>query len=676
MAGFGLQKNMVFDWNRTEFRIDRLQPNGNILLERVEDGCISIVQREELLAEYRNGHISAKPVTSNLGQAVEKVFSRPLDELSQDVQQEVVRRRKYLQAIFVHGRPIFTKEYLSPLILQAAEEINDKYPPSVSSIYRWHRRYQRSGDTRSLIPRFDRRGSRNLKQSTLLMQFASAAIEEAFKISPQATGSNIYTRLIPKVDIANNALPSSEQIKPPSLRTLYRMLTRVDSYDHTVLKNGKVTADNRFRVVKLGVQTQRILERVEIDHTPLDLFLIDEKSWLPLGRPTLTVVIDHYSRMLLGFHLSFDNPSTGAVMGALRHAILPKAPIKQALPDLKTQHKWVCYGRPDVIVADNGLEFHGKDLDSVAFDLGIRLQYCPKHQPRFKGVVERYLKTINYFFAHQLPGTSLARWHLRGDYDPLKHAVLTLAEFHQIFQKWVLDDYAQTVHRGMNETPWARWHEGMRHREPELPESVKALQQRIGKVEERALRNDGIVLHGIRYNSDALAPILRAYGAGTKVRVLYDHEDLGDIQVWGPDSADPICVLALDQGYAHGLTSMQNDLIRAAVREKGASQQNQAALQQAKQDIINAVESLMGSRKQRDRRQAAAMRGLSISKPESSLQFEPNQGKDKSIRDTAKLAKNKEFSPLTLLESDAPPSVIYSFFRPSNRVDEEEKNES
>jgi len=355
-------------------------------------------------------------------------------------------------------------------------------------------------------------------------------------------------------------------------------------------------------------------------------------------------------------------------MGALRHAILPKAPAKEALPELKTVHSWACYGRPDVMVVDNGVEFHGKDLDSVAYDLGIRVQYCPKHQPRFKGVVERYLKTINYFFAHQLPGTSFARWHLRGDYDPLKHAVLTLAEFHQIFQKWVLDVYAQTVHRGTHETPWVRWHEGLRHREPELPDSVKALQQRIGQIEERALRNDGVVLNGIRYNGNALAPILCAYGPGTKVRVLFDHEDLGDIQVWGPDSTEPVGVPALDQSYARGLTALQNDLIRAAVREKGASQQNQVALEQAKQDIISAVENLMGSRKQRNRRRAAEIRGLSISKPETSMQAKPSWSQANTEHDAAKSVRKMTPSSIAPTESDLPPPVTYSIFRPNKKA--------
>lgn len=61
------------------------------------------------------------------------------------------------------------------------------------------------------------------------------------------------------------------------------------------------------------------------------------------------------------------------------------------------------YGVPEAIVADNGLEFHGVDLASIAFDLGIVIQYCGKRQPWRKGAIERYLKTINYFFAHTPP---------------------------------------------------------------------------------------------------------------------------------------------------------------------------------------------------------------------------------------------------------------------------------
>ena len=661
MTGFGLRKNIVFDWSGSKFRIDRVHENGDVVLERLADGLISVLKRQVLLTEYSEGKISASAASENDVTPKTKVFSRPLDELSKCVQLEVIRRRHYLQAICNAGNVVFTKSYLDPLILRAAAEINDPKPPSTTSVYRWHLRYRQEKDSRALIPRTDRRGPHAMKQTETVLRLTSDSISEAFRASPMASGQSIYTRLLAKIDIENRYLIPTEQLRAPSLRTLYRMLLRIDAYDRTVLKEGKIAADKRFTLVKAGVRSTQILERVEIDHTPLDLFLIDEKSRLPLGRPTLTVVIDHYSRMLLGFHLSFGNPSTAAVMGALRHAILPKdTATTLEIPELNPTRGWPCYGRPDVMVVDNGMEFHGKDLESVAYDLGIRIQFCPKHQPRFKGVVERYLGTCNRFFVHQLPGTSLSRWHLRGDYDPLKHAVLTLSDFQTIFHKWVLDVYAQTVHRGTGETPWARWHEGLQRREPELPENVYALKQRIGQIEERTLRADGVLLHGIRYNGDNLAPILRAFGPGTKVRVLYDSEDLGDIQVWGPDSPEPVVVPALDQNHARGLTALQNDLIRTSVREKGASQQDRTALAVARQSIISTVENLMRSRKQGDRRRAAEILGASTSKP--SAETSPPLFSTSSPHKTDAYSQAPPMPSTEFPQIDAPPPA-YAFFR-------------
>lgn len=670
MNGFGFRKNTVFDWSGSAFRIDRMQENGDVLLERVDGGLISIERLDHLLSEYREGRISASANDSvRTVPDEDKVFSRPLDELSSQVQDEVRRRYRYLQAIFGHDdKVVYTKELLTPLIHCVAEEMNDQKPPSATTIYRWNRRLQQSKDSRALIPRFDRRGSKNMKQNARLLQLAQDAIGEAFQASPHPTGQSINTRLAAKVNSENQFLPKTEQLKLPCLRTVYRMLSRVEAYDQAVLKDGKTIAEKKFLLAKFSTKTTRILERVEIDHTPLDLFLIDEKSSLPLGRPTLTVAIDHFSRMPVGYHLSFGNPSVAAVMGALRHAILPKPSAFGPLPNLKTKHAWPCHGVPESIVVDNGMEFYSGDLDSVALDLGLAIQYCPKRQPRFKGTVERYLKTINYFFAHQLPGTSLARWHLRGDYDPTQHAVLTLAEFNQIFEKWILDDYAQVVHRGTHETPWARWHAGLKHRVLELPSSVNVLEERIGHIKERSLRRDGITLFGNRYNGDVLAPILNSHGAGVKVRVMYNNEDLSSIQVWGPDSAQPLRVLALNQEYTKGLTSLQNKLMRAVIHEKGVGQTDPVALQQARQDIIETVESLMQSRKQKDRRKAATILGTSSSNPNESLTSGLVQSSNGGGHGANKTKPKTRSKPETQPENADLPPIKYAFFQPNRDI--------
>ncbi len=645
MTGFGLQKNMDFDWSGTHFRIDRLHKNGDVLLERMSDGCFSISRRELLLEEYAKGNISSKLSIQEATIGFDQIFSRPLDELSEKIKAEVLRRRHYLDAITHDGPPVFTIEYLKPLVKQAAEKIQDNKPPSVTSLYRWYRRLQSSRDTRALIPRSDLRGPRTFKQSDELLRLANSSIEEAFKISPLANCRTIYTLLISKIEVENRHLLPSEQIKPPCLRTLYRLLSNMEAYSTSVLKHGKAVSDKRYRLVKHTVRTRTILERVEIDHTPLDLFLIDEETGLPLGRPTLTVVIDHFSRMLLGYYLSYDNPSTGAVIGALRHAILPKKRIESAIPGIEIEHYWICYGCFDLMVLDNALEFHGYDLESVAYDLGIRILFCPKHQPRFKGVVERYLKTVNYFFAHQIPGTSFSRFYKREDYDSQKHALLTLREFNFLFQKWVLDVYAQTVHRGIGTTPWMKWNEGLIQREPELPADIYALKQRIGLIRERSLRADGILLNGIRYNGDGLAPILRAYGIGVQVRVSYDPEDLGEIQVWGPSDSHPVTVAALDQSHAKGLTHRQNTLIRAVQRQKEGKSEG-ISLERARHEISSGIMELMKSRKQRDRRRSGAIRGLSSASKEPSSKAAPPASPGVPI-------KNKDLKPIQ--QNPAPP---------------------
>lgn len=107
MAGFALHKNTVFDWNGAEYRIARLQPNGELLIERVGDGSLSIVTRETILSEYGVGNVSAKPAQLTI-RDLAPLFSRPLDELSESVRCEALRRRRYIEHILGQGAPVFT----------------------------------------------------------------------------------------------------------------------------------------------------------------------------------------------------------------------------------------------------------------------------------------------------------------------------------------------------------------------------------------------------------------------------------------------------------------------------------------------------------------------------------------------------------------------------------------
>ncbi|NOT65665.1 MAG: transposase [Methylotenera sp.] len=651
MRTFGLHKNTVFNWNKKIYKVERITPEGQMLLECMETGELIIASRQHLLNEFKEGKLEANIDKVHGGELMKQLFSRTLNELSEKTLSQVKRKKHYLTSIYENGTPIFTHEYLVPLIIKAAAEINDKKPPHATTIYRWHKKFCTTQDSRSLIPRTDRRGSRVVRVGKNVINMLVETAVGLFQISPQTTIKSIYDKLLGKIQEENTKLLCDEALKPPSRSTVYRMFSKVEFFEKAILRLGKKVAEKLFRLVKNKVVTTQILERVEIDHTPLDLFLIDENTFLPLGRPTVTIIIDHFSRMILGYFISFENPSTAAVMSALRHAILPKQPVKGTFPNLKIEHDWVSYGVPDLMVLDNGLEFHSDALESVAFDLGIRMEFCPKHEPRFKGTVERFLKTFNYSFASQIPGASFARWHLRGDYDPQKHAVLTLGEFTHIFEKWALDIYAQTKHRGLGTTPWAKWHEGLQSRELRLPMSIKDLQKRIGKVDTRSARRDGILIKGIRYQSDALGGILRAYGEGVRVRVLFDPHDLGEIQVWAPDAEESITVQAINQSYARGLSEQQNEFIRTQLREQGDANVNQEQLIKARYDLSSHIEMLFKSRHLKDRKRGGKLSGINSNNPEGNFL--------KNSQTQTKRSKHK-----TPLQKGIPQNIYQPFMMP------------
>src|SRR5690606_27061288 len=118
-------------------------------------------------------------------------------------------------------------------------------------------------------------------------------------------------------------------------------------------------------------------------------------------------------------------------------------------------------------------------------------------QPQFKGAVERYLKTINYSFAHLMPGTSFAKFYERGDYDPQEHAVLTLSQFREFFEKWIIDVYAKTIHSALNTTPLEKWTSSAKNYTARVPQSPQKLINDMGIPSKRHLRHDGIRLHGL-----------------------------------------------------------------------------------------------------------------------------------------------------------------------------------
>ncbi|HTX85276.1 MAG TPA: transposase, partial [Streptosporangiaceae bacterium] len=96
---------------------------------------------------------------------------------------------------------------------------------------------------------------------------------------------------------------------------------------------------------------------MQIDHTKVDIMLVDDITRACIGRPWLTLVLDVHSRVVAGLYLSLDPPSAAGTGLAVAHAILPKA---KWLADRGVTLAWPVHGIPELIHVDNGREFHSR----------------------------------------------------------------------------------------------------------------------------------------------------------------------------------------------------------------------------------------------------------------------------------------------------------------------------
>lgn len=199
----------------------------------------------------------------------------------------------------------------------------------------------------------------------------------------------------------------------------------------------------------VGARATTPLEIVQIDHTLVDVMVVDELHRRSIGRPWITVAFDVASRVVLGFHLTLEAPSATSVGPALAMAGLPKT---DWLRDRGLQIEWEPFGIPRTLHLDNGTEFHSMAFQRGCERYGIQLEYRPPGRPHFGGHIERYLGTLMRRI-HGLPGTTHSNPVERGKYRSDARASLTLEELERWVALEIAGRYHQHVHRGLHAIP-------------------------------------------------------------------------------------------------------------------------------------------------------------------------------------------------------------------------------
>jgi putative transposase len=265
---------------------------------------------------------------------------------------------------------------------------------------------------------------------------------------------------------------------------------------------------------------------VQIDHTKVDIQLVDDLARAVVGRPWLTLLLDVHSRCVLGLSLSFDPPSAAGVALAIAQGVLPKT---NWLADHGLDLAWPMHGLPRLLHLDNGREFHSRALCRGCQQHGMRLDYRPPATPRFGGHIERLMGTLMRR-VHALPGSTASNVSARGDYDSERQAVLTLQEFERILVAEVLGPYHNEPHTALGMAPAAKWADALSSTGGvSLPSDAPSFVLDFLPFEQRIVRREGVRLFNVTYYDGGLASLLDR--PDRSCRVKYNPRDLSAVFV-------------------------------------------------------------------------------------------------------------------------------------------------
>ncbi|WP_082033786.1 Mu transposase C-terminal domain-containing protein [Pseudomonas sp. PI1] len=320
-----------------------------------------------------------------------------------------------------------------------------------------------------------------------------------------------------------------EGIPVPSQKTVTARIKSLDARELHRLKFGAESASQKFDARSGKLITTAPLEFAQMDHTLVDVIVVDDVYRKPLGRPWLTVIIDKHTRVILGYYLSLHHPSTLSVACAITHAALPKRKFleRMNLPDTV----YPFYGIPKIIHMDNAKEFKSAKLQRACAIHKIEPKWRPYGAKHYGGHVERLIGTLMTDYVHFLPGSTYSNVVQRRGYNSEEKAALSFKEFCRWFAGEVAV-YHGRRHRELGCSPrkaWARHFgenpTGIRH--PELISKPWEFRLDFMPEESRVVQPQGVAFNGKWYWSPALVPHIRR----GKVTVKYDPFSMGTIWV-------------------------------------------------------------------------------------------------------------------------------------------------
>lgn len=436
------------------------------------------------------------PITKN-SQSGEIPKGREELTLFSDEEWQQAQRR------FAHIRPLLTVQRRSRAMVEEAARTLGLHP---ATIYRLINAYNNTGRISALIPQ--KRGKRSGR--THLQPEVEEILRDVilnFYLAKQQRGMEQTCK-----EVVRLCLKAS--LTPPHNNTIRNRITALSNREKLERRRGKGEAKKQFDpAIGHFPGADWPLSVIQIDHTKLDIILVDEVYRHPVGRPWIALAIDVFSRMVVGFYISLDPPDAMSVGLCIAHAILPK---ETWLAGRNITTPWPCWGIPRTIHADNAKVFRGKMLKRACEEHGIDLEWRPVATPHWGGHIERYLGTLLKEI-HTLPGTTFSNPKKRGEYDSEKESAMTLSELETWLAEYITGVYHQRAHSALKMSPIKKYEEGIFGLKdtpgtglPARITDADRLRLDFMPYIERTIQNYGVVIDEIHYYHDVLRRFINA----------------------------------------------------------------------------------------------------------------------------------------------------------------------
>ncbi|WP_458734978.1 hypothetical protein [Zobellella taiwanensis] len=518
----------------------------DLAVVQFSDGKTVTMQPQKLITAYDHGEMEL---------VAPEMEMKAMPELNTEQKQQVKVLDTYLHLLHKQEHP-GSIETMQAVIAEVHPQLEEKYGPlkpmSPATLNRKYRKWLDLGKVtaRLIIKPVQNRSSRIDDEISILMD---EVIEQVYLQNRYLNVSQCYRIFTIRYRQAGY------QDDCPSRNTFENRVKKRDAYEVTLRREGSVAARRKFRGVLKHFTTEYIMQRVELDAVQPNIELLDAEGNL-IGKPVIFLMIDCHSRAILGYSITYGKGETAqAVIECIRHSILPKT--RDHYPHL--QNEWPMHGIPAEIICDAGAAMTSDSVSAFLASSGISRMTTETRQPWLKPFIERFNRTLRTQCLSYMPGYGGKR---SDDFDLpatlAQQASMQPDEFERVLTQYIIDDYHQSKHSGLNNrTPHEVWKEQVEYNPVVLPENIDSLNQFAGVVLEGTIQaHKGLQREKIFYNSRELVRLYRqicqekGIKNSVKVNFYFNTFDISSIRVIDPFRGELLFVPAIDSRIEQGMT--------------------------------------------------------------------------------------------------------------------------